>query len=102
MDTIDVPEVYVLPQLDNGLESPVDLADLVLTCLLTNKSALLHAEYIHSKTTVTWFIRPRREDGLYQYDSPVAVSSSPGYFRSTLARFGHHYMNGQVYGGFAR
>lgn len=100
METLDVPELLELPDPAPFDESPVAFADFVLTKLFRHGSALLHAEYRHSEESVTWLIYPRSGDET-ERDLLVAVSPSLGSFRSVLARFGHHYMGGQLYNGFA-
>ena len=100
METLDVPEVTQMPKLARNESDPATFADMVLTSLFRHESALLHAEYRPPGSAVTWFIRPIR-DGTEQTDVPVAVSNSCGEFRAVLARFGHHYMGGQLYHGFA-
>jgi hypothetical protein len=100
MDKIEVPEVLELPKLGPNEEIPVAFADLVLTALFRHKNALLHAEYKSTQTSVSWFITPRNIETVQQ-NEPIAISPSLGSFRSVLARFGHHYMDGQLYHGFA-
>jgi len=100
METQDVPEVFEMPQLGPNEESPVALADMVLTALLAREAGVLHAEHHDSEVSVGWFIAPLDWRG-EQTDAPVAVSPSRGAFRSVLARFGHHYMGGQLYHGYA-
>jgi hypothetical protein len=100
MDKIEVPEVLELPKLGPNEESAVAFADLVLTALFRYKNALLHAEYKNAETSVTWLITPRDTDAVQQ-NEPITISPSLGSFRSVLARFGHHYMGGQLYHGFA-
>ena len=100
MDTQDVPEVFEMPQLGPNEESPVAFADLMLTALLGRESGMLHAEHHDADPSVGWFIGPLDRRG-EETDAPVAVSPSRGAFRSVLARFGHHYMDGQLYHGYA-
>jgi hypothetical protein len=101
MDTLEVPEVWeVPPQLSPNEETPVAFADMVLTALLAREAGLLHAEHHDSELSVGWFLSPLDWPG-GQTDAPVAVSPSRGTFRSVLARFGHHYMGGQLYHGYA-
>jgi len=99
METLDVPEVTKMPELAANEGNPVAYADMVLTSLFSHTPALLHAEYRPRDTDVTWFVRPIRGE-TEQQDVPVAVMGfSSGYFRAVLARFGHHYMVGQLYSG---
>ena len=97
--TLEVPEILAMA---NGLMSKgnvIDFADMMLTSLFGRAPAMLHAEYRPENRMVTWFIRPAQagdgEPGL-----AVGVTEfSTGYFRAVLARFGHQYMNDQLYGG---
>jgi O-acetyl-ADP-ribose deacetylase (regulator of RNase III) len=103
MDPLDVPEVSQLPELTGNEESPVGFADMVLTSLLRYEAAVLHAEHLQREgaaSSVSWIVRPREHghDGL---DIEVGISPSLGSFRSVLARFGHHYMDDQLYNGYA-
>jgi hypothetical protein len=103
MEPLDVPEVRQLPELTGGDENPVALVDMVLTSLLGYDCALLYAEFSSADgadTSVGWRIEPR-EPGIYARDIEIAISPSRGSFRSALARFGAHYMGGQLYNGYA-
>ena len=99
METLDVPEVKQLPELSANEEDAVAFADMVLTSLLGYDSALLYAEHTEPGSSVSWRIEPRNE-AVPTHDIEVAISPSRS-FRSVLARFGHHYMGGQLYNGFA-
>ena len=100
METLDVPELLEIPDPAPHDENPTAFVDFLLTTLFSHSPALLHAEYRHAEQSVTWFVRPRDDDKGAQ-DFSVAASPSLGSFRSVLARFGHHYMGGQLYRGFA-
>jgi hypothetical protein len=101
MDTLEVPEVLeVPPQLSPNEETPVAFADMVLTALLAREAGVLNAEHHDPEPSVGWFIDPLDWRGK-QTHVPVAVSPSRGAFRTVLARFGHHYMGGQLYHGYA-
>jgi len=100
MDILDVPEVRQLPELSSNEEDPVAFADMVLTSLLGYGVALLYAEHTGADSSVSWRIEPR-EEAVQTHDIEIAVSPSLGSFRSVLARFGHHYMGGQLYHGYA-
>jgi hypothetical protein len=100
MDTQEVPEVFEIPQLGPNEESAVAFADLMLTALFRRESGLLHAEHHDAEPSIGWFIAPLDWHG-EGTDPPVMVSPSRGAFRSVLARFGHHYMGGQLYNGYA-
>jgi hypothetical protein len=101
METIEVPEILEMPDPAPYDEDPVAFSDFVLTRLFQHSTALLHAEWVHPKESVAWFLRSRTDDGATERDVPIAESPSCGSFRSVLARFGHHYMGGQLYNGFA-
>jgi len=103
MDLLNVPEVTQLPELSGAEESPVEFADMVVTTLLGYDSAMLYAEHSPSASAepaVSWRIS-QREEGIYSHDIEIATSPSLGSFRSVLARFGHHYLCGQLYNGYA-
>jgi hypothetical protein len=100
METLDVPDLPELPDPAPYGSNAVTFADFLLTNLFRHSPALLHAEYLHPQQAVTWFIRRQSTDESTQ-DVSIAVSPSVGSFRSVLARFGHHYMGGQLYHGFA-
>lgn len=99
METFDVPEIRQLPELSANEEDPVAFADMMLTSLLGYKNALLCAEHIGVDSSVSWCIEPRDEAEL-THAIEVGISPSLGSFRSVLARFGHHYMCGQLYQGY--
>jgi hypothetical protein len=99
MDTLDVPEVFEMPPLGPNEEDAVAFADMMMTALLGHEAAVLHAEHHVPEISVGWFIVPHGRGELT--DSPVAVSPSRAAFRSVLARFGAHYMNGQLYNGYS-
>ena len=100
METLDVPEVRQLPELSTNQEDSVAFADMVLTSLLDYDNAILYAEHTAEGSSVSWRI-DLRSDGVPTHDIEVAISQTRGSFRSVLARFGHHYMSGQLYNGYA-
>jgi hypothetical protein len=100
MEIVDVPEVEPYAPTSPPEYNGVDFADMVLTCLMKRDTAFIHAEYRLDNPSVTWFISQQQGMDEESYE-PVAVSSSRGEFRNALARFGHHYMDGQLYGGFS-
>jgi hypothetical protein len=73
---------------------------MLLTALLAREAGVLHVEHHDPEPSVGWFIDPLDWRG-EQTHVPVAVSPSRGAFRTVLARFGHHYMGGQLYHGYA-
>lgn len=97
--TFEVPEILAMPGVLMTRGNVVDFADMMLTSLFSHAPARLHAEYRPGNRMVTWFVRPATaadgEPGL-----AVGVTEfSTGCFRAMLARFGHEYMNGLLYGG---
>jgi hypothetical protein len=100
MITVDVPEVRQLPELSANEEDVVAFADMVLTSLLGYDNALLYAEHTGTDSSVSWRIEPRNET-ISTHNIEVGLSPSLGSFRSVLARFGYHYMGGQLYNGYA-
>ena len=99
MITLDVPEVTKAPEGRPDAGNVSFFADMMLTSLFKCAPSILHAEHEPGKSSVTWFVR-----GLLRgVEQPaVSVGSSDfisGYFRAVLARFGHHYMGDQLYGG---
>jgi len=100
METLDVQEIRTMSEVATHNTHVVAFPDYLLTTLFGYSPALLHAEFQHSEPEVSWFIRPIR--GTTQQDILCAVSDfSGGCFRAMLARFGHHYMGDQLYGGYA-
>ena len=99
MNSFDVPELHLIPDPAPFDEDPSEFADFVLTALMSHESAKLFAKYSIA-LAVIWFVAKKQGNN---WNEPVAVASSPsrGSFRSVLARFGHHYMNDQLYGGTA-
>ncbi|SRR5258708_16725385 len=95
MDTLDITELLEIPDPAPYDENPVATADLLMTALLRKQPALLHAEFRGGDGR--WFIRDPA-----QGEECVAESKTVGEFRAVLARFGHHYMGGQLYGGHNR
>jgi len=99
-ETLEVPEVRQLPEFSANEERPVDFVDMMLTRLFAYDNALLYAEHAANASAVSWCIAPR-EGAVATHEIEVGVSPSLGSFRSVLARFGHHYMNDQLYHGYS-
>jgi hypothetical protein len=95
MDILDIPELLEIPDPAPYDENPVTMADYLMTALLRRHPSLLHAEFHGGEGR--WFVRDSA-----QHDECVAESKSVGEFRAVLARFGAHYMSGQLYSGHAR
>jgi hypothetical protein len=100
---LEVPEVTQLPELSGEDENPVAFADMILTALLRYDRALLYAEHFWrdpANSAVSWRIQPR-DATIVSRDIEIGISPTRGAFRSVLARFGHHYLGGQYYNGYA-
>lgn len=104
MDTFDVPEFQMMPTQteDHGGPAISTFVDAVLTSLFNHAPALMHAELLNEDQSkpVVWSVRPLKA-GPEQKSSPIAVSDCRSHFRAALARFGHHYMKGQLYNGYS-
>lgn len=104
MDTFDVPEFRTMPEIpeEHGSTPLFAFINVVLTSLLNHAPAMVHAEAQDEdqKQPIVWFIRPLKADP-EQKSLPIAASGSRSYFRASLARFGHHYMQGQLYNGYS-
>lgn len=99
MDVLEVPELLENPDPAPYDGNPVATADYLLTMLLRNDSGMLHSEFANGSGM--WSIRPGAQR-LNTSEARVAQTDTVGHFRAVLARFGAHYMGGQVYGGFTR
>jgi hypothetical protein len=99
MIILDVPEVVKLPEGSTGAGNVSQFADLMLTSLLSCAPSILHAEHEPGKPAVTWFVRELLRGVEQPAVSVGSTDFAPGYFRAVLARFGHHYMGDQLYGG---
>lgn len=98
-----VPPVTQLPELSGNGEDPVAFADMLLTASLCHGPALLYAEHFWhdpSDAAISWRIRSL-DSTIVSREIEIGISPSLGSFRSVLARFGHHYMSGQLYNGYA-
>jgi|ERR1043166_5154059 hypothetical protein len=95
MDTLEIPELLEIPDPAPYDENPVATADFLMTALLRKQPAILHAEFRGGDGS--WFLRDAE-----QRDERITQSKTVGEFRAVLARFGHHYMSDQLYGGHAR
>lgn len=98
MLTIEVPEIQKLPHLLPRQWDVVAVADHLLTALLRHDSGLLHADFQDGGGR--WRVRGWALQSSIT-EEVVAVIENLGYFRAVLARFGHAYMQGQLYGGFS-
>ena len=100
MENFDVPEVTQLPEFSSNEEDPTAFADMALASLLKYENGILSAKHTGQVPSVSWTIETCHE-GNRTHEIEIAISPSLGSFRSVLARFGHHYMNGQYYSGHA-
>jgi hypothetical protein len=73
---------------------------MVLTSLFGYDASVLCAEFSLKDEAISWRIEPLKE-AIRTHEIEIAISPSLGSFRSVLARFGHHYLNDQLYGGYA-
>jgi hypothetical protein len=95
MAIVEIPELLEIPNPAPYDENPMAVADFLMTALLRKRPGLLHAEFRNGDGR--WFVRNSA-----QQEDCIAESKSVGEFRAVLARFGHHHMGGQVYGGHMR
>jgi len=97
--TVDVPEILMMPGGVIGKGNVIDFADMMLTSLFSHGPAMLHAEYRPQNRIVTWFVRPT-EAAEGEPGRAIGITEFPtGHFRAILTRFGHQYMDDQIYGG---
>ena len=99
MDTIDVPETCIQSP-DDKLDV-IKYTDALLTTLLSVDSAILQAEQRKNspdKSKIVWELKKSNEDT----SALVEILVDSKIFRIILARFGHHYMDGQLYNGYAQ
>src|SRR5688572_27694695 len=95
MDLLEVPELLEIPD-----PAPYDLnaqqmADYLMTKLLQRQPAALEAEFRDGDGR--WRVRSWRTPE--RTEECFATSENAGALRIALARFGAHYMDGQLYGG---
>ena len=96
--TIEVPRVECLPATDPHHYDVVGVADYLLTKLLRDEAGWLHADF--RENGGEWRVRSWSRD-VSSPEEIVAMTERKSLFRAVLARFGMHYMGGQLYGGFA-
>ena len=100
---IDVPMVADLPKMENDLLADEDdpwivpYADWLLNEMLRRAPAALMAEMSDpSVAQVHW----RYTESIVETDPGIEFDATPQrLFRTVLARFAHHYLGGQLYGG---
>ena len=97
METFSVPVVGAASP-DGPDDFVVASVDHLLTVLCRAAPALLHAEWAPEPGEARWLLRDR--SAVTGPDVEVGVSRSGSAFRALLARLGHHYMGGQLYGGY--
>ncbi len=98
METIDVPET-TFPREGEKFDG-VALADALLTSLAKTGGGILQAEQdlkAQGPATIIWEL-----ENLDRKSKEVIMTQcNLGLFRNVLARFGHHYMGGHVFNGYA-
>src|SRR4051794_18515392 len=94
VDILDVPEVA------SPTQDVVGFCDYVLTSLFRFPWAVAWAEREFPGPVVTWHMRSW-DAGAERLDNRVLATLPYVLFRPCLARFGCHYMGGQLYGGYA-
>jgi hypothetical protein len=91
------PDLIVPTNLERPAnDSPGAIADYLVATLLSRAPGLLQAEFI-AEGPIAWFVRA----GGRQVEE-VFRSSNSATFRSLLARFGGHYLDTQLYGGYVQ
>lgn len=91
MNSLTVPRVDSCPKQAKNDFPVVEFADFLLTMLLraTTTPCGLHARDTGGEV-VRWSV-----------GDEITAETPRQLFRSVLARFGHHYMGGQLYAGYA-
>ena len=98
MNEIDVP--YTEEPIPIGFEKhAVSIADFLVTSLLKFGTGSLDTDFVDGR--VRWFVSPVI-GGMPSTATMVLEQVDIGRFRVVLARFGHHYMGGQMYSGHSR
>jgi hypothetical protein len=95
--TFEVPVVDALPDCQPPQLNTRGMADYLLTQLFRFDNAILSADF--AVDGGRWRVRCRTPETSALGDV-VATVEPLGAFRMLLARFGAHYMAGQVYGGY--
>jgi hypothetical protein len=84
MTTVEIAAVDALPPLEESLGAIPTVLAFLLTRLLREPEALLHAERRRSEAEVAWYLRPRDNEG---EGEDVRVASLPaGMFSSLVSR----------------
>ena len=96
--SIEVPVVDEAPDIETHTDQMVEFANYLLTSLLRFESASLDADY--RRTGGRWLVLGHTPEPPHLHEI-IATTESLSLFRSVLARFGHLYLNGQLYGGYA-
>src|SRR5688500_17665188 len=92
---IDVPVVDELPRRPDRVRTVAYL----LTRLPRHAFGTLYADF--RSDGGRWHLRGWTREGSGGPDEVIATIEPLGIFRILLARFGAHYMNNQVYGGYS-
>src|SRR5687767_3779764 len=94
---IEVPVVDVLPVTSPRRLDVVRTVDYLLTRLLRHQAGTLYADF--ASDGGNWHVRGWTSEA--SGPDEVVATVEPGHFRPLLARFGAHYMGGQLYGGYS-
>jgi len=94
---IEVPVVEQMPEWPPRQPKIVEIVDYMLTKLLRDQAGMLHGDFgndggrCHVRGWTSEAMGP---------DEVVATIENKSHFRMMLARFGHHYLADQLYGGY--
>lgn len=98
---IQVPTIVEPPDRESGSEDGpwiVSYADWLMNLVLRTAPSGLRAEMRDSDDrNVRW--ERLKKPGACEETEPLSHTTPTDIFRSILARFGHHYLDGQLYGG---
>jgi len=84
---IEIPSIV-----DARGETIEGMVDYLLAGLLHVAPSTLSARYVDPKKEVVWHLRTNSTETVFHRSRAL-------YFRTILARFGHHFMDGKLYGG---
>ena len=98
LPTIDVPVVDRWPDFPPRHPPIPEICDYLLTRLLSDGARILYADY--GTHAGRWYVKKQLDEPPVATDL-VAEVPDRSFFRMILARFGGHYLKGQLYGGYA-
>lgn len=84
---IEIPNVV-----DARGETIEGVVDYLLAGMLHMAPSTLSARYVNPEEEVVWHLRTNSAETVFYRSRAL-------YFRTILARFGHHFMDGKLYGG---